>query len=80
MTLDSLPSEDAVRRMLAGEPGGVQAVVGTTLSRGLIISLCLLLVRVPTTKAFLGGLVSAAAIEAFVIANTVNESRKQPTP
>jgi len=65
-SLGTLPSEEAVRRMVRGEPGGIGEVVGLTLARSVMIMFPFLLLRVETWKAMGGAVLASALITTFV--------------
>ena len=66
-SLGTLPSEEAARRLVKGEPGALSAVLGATLIRAAIISLPFFLLKIEPRKVLLGSAASSALITSFVI-------------
>jgi len=64
--LGSLPSEDAVRKLMNGEPGAFVEVAGLTLGRAFMISLPFFALKIEAWKTIVGSIMASILTTLFV--------------
>ena len=76
--IGDLPSADAANALLAGKPGALGEVIGTTLGRALLIGAGLYLVGGREKPLVKNALAGALAIEVFVLCYLSHQQKAAP--
>lgn len=73
--LGTLPSEEAVRRLVRGEPGSFMEVTGLTLGRAFMISLPFFFLKIRPWKVVVGSIASSILTTLFVAYKVSQETK-----